>query len=275
MAVVECWQIKDWNEVFEDYRSREVARLRFALWPLDRKSEACALLMQSEKGIFAFGVFARLVEVAARGNPRGVLRDEKGPLTPPRLAVRTGISAKHLERAICILKAPDCGWLIPWSEDDPAHRPRTDTRTDGAPMDSATCAGARARLTQPNRTNTPTGTDGGGVVVQALKARGVVEYRKLVEGGVTLRMIDRHPDKRGGVLYRALETDLADGLAARAGAENIAAWLESRSPEERDELARRAIEKLPAESPFRDPAKVERTRTWKNVVAQAMAGGGA
>lgn len=112
----------------------------------------------------------------------------------------------------------------------------------------------------------------------ALKKAGIQDegvLRELVAGGVTLAMVEKYAKKPPGLIAKCIRDDLRDAAQVRQNGDAIAAWLESRSPEERDELARRAIEKLPAESPFRDPAKVEQTRTWKNVVAQAMAGGGA
>lgn len=268
------WAIKQWDEVFEDFRSREVSRLVYVRWPLDRKSEACALLMQTREGIFTFGIFARLVEVAARGTPRGVLRDEKGPLTPARLQARTGISAKLLERGISILSGPECGWLIPWDEPPTAHRPRIDGRTDGAPTEASTCAGARARRHEINNTDTDTRTTATSVV-EALQQRGVRSrkaIRELAEAGVTVSMIQAHGGKPPGVIVEALKDDLAAGAATGRAAEDAQAWLESRTPEERDELRRAAIGKLPAESPYRKPEKVEQTRTFRNVVARAMAG---
>lgn len=170
--MTDVWQIKDWGAVFEDYRSREVARLSFLRFPLDRNSEAYKLLVQTPAGVAAYGVFCALMTVAARCPIRGVLADEKGPLTPERLSVRTGMPTKAIRDAIKRLSAPDVGWLEPANVTDgapTAHRSTTDgpptkhpPTTDDAPTchrcgtdrSACACAPTRARTknTEDNKT---------------------------------------------------------------------------------------------------------------------------
>jgi hypothetical protein len=142
MDAVTTYAIKDWDEVFEDYRSREVARLQWLICRvLDRKSDAYALLVAREGGVEAYGVFWALVLIAARCPRRGTLVDDRGPLTIDRLAVKTRMPIAVIARAIEMLTDHDVGWLV--QVDEPVHgrgakslspsehRPTT----DGAPTD--------------------------------------------------------------------------------------------------------------------------------------------
>lgn len=133
------WAIKDWDEVFEDRRSRAVDRLQFlACRVLDRKSEAYAILVALPGGVEAYGVFWALVLVAARCSPRGILADDKGILTPSRLAAKTRMPCEAIERAIGLLTRADIGWLVPSDSAPSARRPRdaqTATSAVGAPSD--------------------------------------------------------------------------------------------------------------------------------------------
>lgn len=107
------YAIKDWNEVFEDRRSREVARLQFLpCRVLDSKSDAYASLVAQDGGVEAYGVFWALVLVAARCPVRGILADDRGVLTPLRMSVKARIPLPIVERSIPLLSSPDVGWLV-------------------------------------------------------------------------------------------------------------------------------------------------------------------
>lgn len=164
------WAIKDWHEVFEDYRSREVARLQFLhCRVLDRKSEAYAILVAQDGGVEAYGVFWALVLIAARCPARGVLADDKGTLTISRLAARARMSVAVVEHAVAMLSHPQVGWLVVHSTDGAptAHRPNTDgsrentderRKTTDEPPTKPGVRTERARdTTQQNTTTTATG----------------------------------------------------------------------------------------------------------------------
>jgi len=120
------YRIKDWNKVFEDYRSREVAELEFVKWPVRRSSEAFYMLARTAEGMIAFGVFAILVQWAARCPLRGTLRDERGPVTPERFADRYGMPIKVARKAFAALADRDFGWLEITDGAPTEHRPSTD-----------------------------------------------------------------------------------------------------------------------------------------------------
>lgn len=123
---MQVYRIKDWNKVFEDYRSREVAELEFIKWPTKRASEAFHKLARSSDGVMAFGVFAILVQWAARCPQRGVLADTKGAITPERFADRYGLPIKVAKKAFAILTDIDCGWLESTDAAPTNHRRDTD-----------------------------------------------------------------------------------------------------------------------------------------------------
>jgi hypothetical protein len=170
--VVTTYAIKDWAEVFEDYRSREVARLQWLICRvLDRKSDAYALLVAREGGVEAYGVFWALVLIAARCPRRGLLVDDRGPLTIDRLAVKTRMPITVIARAIEMLTEADVGWLV--QVDEPvhdggakspvpsAHHPTTDgaptahrRTTDGAPTDHRRRTDGSDKNTDESRKNT-------------------------------------------------------------------------------------------------------------------------
>lgn len=121
-----AWSIKDWNEVFEDHRSREVTRLHYLpCRVLDRKSDAYATLVTMDGGVEAYGVFWALVLIAARCPVRGVLSDDRGPMTAIRLAVKSRLPVNSVERALGLLSMPEVGWLQQVSS---THEVPTDCR---------------------------------------------------------------------------------------------------------------------------------------------------
>lgn len=178
---MECWAIKQWNDVFEDYRSRPVARLRFLPFDLTRNSEAYRMLVSSRKGVEAYGVFWALALAAARCPVRGVLADERGrELSTQRLAVKTGMSAEAIDDAIAILSSEDIGWLVRVQCPHPAgnavsddsastngassahrptaqiHRPRIDEPSKiivGASSDAQNSSTPRVRAQNSNKNN--------------------------------------------------------------------------------------------------------------------------
>lgn len=104
------YRIKDWDAVFENNRSRQLEQPGYVNWPVKRRSEAFALLMLEADGLAAFAVFALAVQYAAGCPQRGVLRDDKGPLTADRLAVRFGANLESVRRVWPLLAK--VGWFV-------------------------------------------------------------------------------------------------------------------------------------------------------------------
>lgn len=128
------WRIKDWDLAFEDRHSREISELKYLrVYTLERRSEAFSVLFSSKSGIFAYGMFWAIVQIAARLPTRGVLEDERGPLTVERIAARLHTQKKHVLQAFAILTSPEVGWLIPNVRADCAPTMRR-SRADDAPI---------------------------------------------------------------------------------------------------------------------------------------------
>lgn len=133
---MKTYRIKDWDRVFENHRSRELKSLDYVSWPVRSKSEAFQFLMRSPEGVLAFGVFSAIVSEAARCPARGVLADEKGPITVRRLAVRLGTPEALLEAAVNLLTSEDVGWLEEVDDEgdtDASEASETTERTSPAP----------------------------------------------------------------------------------------------------------------------------------------------
>ena len=157
------YAIKGWHQVFENYRSREVQDLRYVSWPTRQDSEAFTVLCRTVDGHAALGMFGSLVQLAARCKPRGVLLDERGPMTPARYAKRYGISNDDAERLWLLLVA-EAGWLVPHVPGDVPLSPLSEPRvTDSAPVPQPAAHSAHEVPTDHRRTTDappPYGLDG-------------------------------------------------------------------------------------------------------------------
>lgn len=114
------YQIKHWNETFENNKSREINDPKYVAWPVRRDSEGFQHLSRLPNFLQAFGLFALLVQLAARQRPRGVLRDDRGDITPERIAKRYGVPVPEAQAAFDALTDEDVGWIVPVSADAPA-----------------------------------------------------------------------------------------------------------------------------------------------------------
>lgn len=119
------YAIKGWDETFENNKSRAIVSPSYVAWPVRRDSEAFQHLSRMTNFLEAFGLFALLVQLAARQNPRGVLKDDRGDITPERLAKRYGKPVKTLKEAWESLANADVGWLfeLEGTQEAPSARP--------------------------------------------------------------------------------------------------------------------------------------------------------
>ncbi len=100
--------------MWENYKSRTITRVSYVCLPVNRRSEAKVWLLTQGQGLAAFGLFITLVEMAALCPTRGVLSDEKGPITPSRVVLRLGnaVSEEQVAHLWSLLTHPMCGWLV-------------------------------------------------------------------------------------------------------------------------------------------------------------------
>lgn len=121
-----CYRIKDWDSVFENRRTRELDGLRYVCWPTSQNSEAFNVLIRTNAGREALGIFGALVQWAARAPVRGTLVDHKGPLTPARFAARFSVPEADAVAAFELLASPLIGWLESADQAPTDRRPGAD-----------------------------------------------------------------------------------------------------------------------------------------------------
>jgi len=144
-------EIRGWNKVFENNKSREILEPKYVAWPVRKDSEGFQHLSRLPNFLEAFGLFGLLVQLAARHNPRGILQDDRGDLTPARIARRYGISLKSVEAAWDSLASEDVAWLVPASAD----RPAPSAHPPAPPADQA--APSAALSSNPSPPSPPSG----------------------------------------------------------------------------------------------------------------------
>lgn len=107
------YRIKDWETAFSCNRSRELKRPIWVPWPIKLDGRAYGRLMQHAAGVRAYGVFAALVAVASKCEPRGALvRDDGTPLDLDDLAAVTKIAGAAIAESLEILSDQHIGWIV-------------------------------------------------------------------------------------------------------------------------------------------------------------------
>ena len=115
------WKIRDWDGTFENNKSRILKAPTWVSWPVRKDSESFVFLTRSPLFLQAFGLFALLVQLAARQSPRGFLRDDRGDITPERIARRYNTDPKTTAKAWELLASPDVGWIENANPETPRH----------------------------------------------------------------------------------------------------------------------------------------------------------
>jgi len=104
--------IRGWTDKFTTSElSRKVKFWRYVPIPTNLGGERFRILMSSGQGREAFGIFIALCELAANLPERGVLADERGPLSLRSLEIKIGAPAGDIKNAIDILTSDEIGWL--------------------------------------------------------------------------------------------------------------------------------------------------------------------
>lgn len=140
------WAIKDWDSLFQksDLRDSRVKTWKYVPMPINLLGERYRTLAGTAKGLATIGVFLALCEVAANLPKRGVLADERGPLTLRALSIKTAIPERLLSSAITLLASPEIGWLVAESARQSSATPAEE------PAQPAESARPFAALPQPS-----------------------------------------------------------------------------------------------------------------------------
>ena len=113
MANIPTYQIKDWDKLFENNRTRDLKRLDWVPVPNRMDGDGFRTLISRPRGTAIFGAWILILEVASKCEPRGVLQRAPGiPHTPETLARMTGSDPKIMREALQVLCEPEVEWLI-------------------------------------------------------------------------------------------------------------------------------------------------------------------
>lgn len=105
------FRIKDWDQHFENNRTRDLKELRFVYFPNKHDGDGYTQLVDHPDGMAHFGAWCLIVQIASRCNPRGTLIRAGGiPHDAVSMARRTSAQAQQFEAAIPRLLDP-IGWL--------------------------------------------------------------------------------------------------------------------------------------------------------------------
>src|SRR5690242_12654796 len=93
-------RVCDWDELYENNRSREIDRTRWFPVPNDLSADWYVDLVTHDEGAAHFGAWHAILMVASRANPRGTLSREDRPHDAESLARVTRLPIQLIESAI-------------------------------------------------------------------------------------------------------------------------------------------------------------------------------
>jgi uncharacterized phage protein (TIGR02220 family) len=108
---MKLYRIRDWQELYENNRSRTVKDLSWVAIPNRHDGENYTMIMSHKRGSEIFSAFILMVEVASKCRPRGTLiRDNGKPHNPISLSLKCRCPASWFEIAIEYL-SENTDWL--------------------------------------------------------------------------------------------------------------------------------------------------------------------
>jgi len=66
-----CYRIKNWNEIYENNRTRALKNMMWLPLPIKLNGYGYTLIMEEKEGLALFGGFVVLLEIASQCTPRG------------------------------------------------------------------------------------------------------------------------------------------------------------------------------------------------------------
>jgi len=106
------WTIANWNERFENNRTRDLKHLGWVPIPNKHDGDGFTELMSHKDGAAHYGVWCLLLQVASKCDPRGTLvRDGARPHTAATLARMIRVPEPVVRTAIERL-VRDIGWIV-------------------------------------------------------------------------------------------------------------------------------------------------------------------
>ena len=108
---MQCYRVKNWNEIYEINRTRELKKMSWIPIPIKLYGDGYTLIMSEEDGASIFGAWIAMLEVAAHCDPRGTLIRSAGiPHDAAGISRQCRIPEKTIKRMLdfCF---KFCKWL--------------------------------------------------------------------------------------------------------------------------------------------------------------------
>lgn len=118
------YKIKDWNERFENNRSRAVVKTTWVPVPNKHDGEGYLALMDMKNGVRIYGCWILILQVASKCQPRGTLVRANGqPHDAGSISRIARVHVEEIEEALKVLSNPEIGWLIVSNDEVPNVAP--------------------------------------------------------------------------------------------------------------------------------------------------------
>lgn len=109
---IKLYRIRDWDERYENNRSRRVQNLQWVPTPNHHDGDGYIYVMSLPDAAEIFAGWMLILQVASRCHPRGTLVRANGtPHTAESLAAKTRGRVKWFEKALATLSSPNAMWL--------------------------------------------------------------------------------------------------------------------------------------------------------------------
>ena len=110
---MKLYTIKDWDERYENNRSRTVRDLQWVPTANHHDGEGYLYVMAQDNAAEVYAAWMLMLQVASRCHPRGrLVRSNGTPHTPTTLAIKTRGQKKWFESALKLLSNEDVGWMV-------------------------------------------------------------------------------------------------------------------------------------------------------------------
>ena len=104
-------KIRDGAKLFETHETRKLKRLSWVPVPNKHDGKGYRRIIRLEDGPMIYAAWLLILQVASKCEPRWVLADSDGPITPRDLSDKTGFPERYFELAYKYLPSKEIGWL--------------------------------------------------------------------------------------------------------------------------------------------------------------------
>lgn len=260
------WRIKNWDQHFENNKSREVVDARWVPMTNKQDGDGYLSLISSTDGYACYGAFVAIVLLASKCKPRGDLRQSNGVAhSIETIARKVHFPAALIQKTITRCCEPSVDWIEVVADDDgglfanPAQTCPVGKKAPECLSKSQVTAGSSARIGIGNGIQPPPvgggnsgGGAGGGIGVAVLKFHCVGEPSTW---WLTIEHLNRLIVIHKGLRVLDCLTDLSlrqvDDLSLRRSAGAMPAYLTRWLKQEVDHV-RKFVDQPAVETTVRD-----------------------